>query len=145
MEMKREDAVDVLFIAMPFCDEYMPCLTLALFKSVLAWPCSSRCWRGRASKAVCSMNICIMPTVSVWKNTGASCRYVPLATVTTILPVKRFLARRLTAKRFLLLKIIYAGCRESIYRGKSLPAGSGRIPCTAWTCFRKPMRWRKRT
>ena len=36
MEMKREDAVDVLFIAMPFCDEYMPCLTLALFKSVLA-------------------------------------------------------------------------------------------------------------
>ena len=40
MEMKREDAVDVLFIAMPFCDEYMPCLTLALFKSVLAlWMC----------------------------------------------------------------------------------------------------------
>ena len=40
MEMKREDAVDVLFIAMPFCDEYMPCLTLALFKSVLA-PCAA--------------------------------------------------------------------------------------------------------
>ena len=35
MEMKREDAVDVLFIAMPFCDEYMPCLTLA---SVLCQP-----------------------------------------------------------------------------------------------------------
>ena len=108
MEMKREDAVDVLFIAMPFCDEYMPCLTLALFKSVLA-------------------------------------RYVPSATVMTILPVKRFLARRLTAKRFLLLKITYAGCRESICRGKFLPAGSGRIPCSDWISFRKPMRWRKRT
>ena len=36
METKREGAVDVLFVAMPFCDEYMPCLTLAQFKSVLA-------------------------------------------------------------------------------------------------------------
>ena len=36
MGMNREGAVDVLFVAMPFCDEYMPCLTLALFKSVLA-------------------------------------------------------------------------------------------------------------
>ena len=35
MGMNREGAVDVLFVAMPFCDEYMPCLTLALFKSVL--------------------------------------------------------------------------------------------------------------
>ena len=32
MGMNREGAVDVLFVAMPFCDEYMPCLTLALFK-----------------------------------------------------------------------------------------------------------------
>ena len=30
------ESVDVLFVTMPFCDEYMPCLTLALFKSVLA-------------------------------------------------------------------------------------------------------------
>ncbi len=38
MERKSPAAekVDVLFITMPFCDEYMPCLTLALFKSVLA-------------------------------------------------------------------------------------------------------------
>ena len=28
--------MDVLLVAMPFCDEYMPCLTLALFKPVLA-------------------------------------------------------------------------------------------------------------
>ena len=35
MGMNREGTVDVLFVAMPFCDEYMPCLTLALFKSVL--------------------------------------------------------------------------------------------------------------
>ena len=27
--------VDALFVAMPFCDEYMPCLTLSLFKSIL--------------------------------------------------------------------------------------------------------------
>ena len=26
---------DVLFVATPFCDDYMPCLTLALFKSML--------------------------------------------------------------------------------------------------------------
>ena len=36
MGINREGAVDVLFVAMPFCDEYMPCLTLALFKSVLS-------------------------------------------------------------------------------------------------------------
>ena len=38
MERKSPAAekVDVLFVTMPFCDEYMPCLTLALFKSVLA-------------------------------------------------------------------------------------------------------------
>ena len=35
MEMSWNDAAEVLFIAMPFCDEYMPCLTLALFKPVL--------------------------------------------------------------------------------------------------------------
>ena len=33
--LKPTVPVDVLFITMPFCDEYMPCLTLALFKSVL--------------------------------------------------------------------------------------------------------------
>ena len=27
---------DVLFVTMPFCDQYMPCITLALFKTVLA-------------------------------------------------------------------------------------------------------------
>lgn len=27
--------VDVLFVTMPFCDQYMPCITLALFKAVL--------------------------------------------------------------------------------------------------------------
>ena len=27
---------DVLFVTMPFCDQYMPCITLALFKAVLA-------------------------------------------------------------------------------------------------------------
>jgi magnesium-protoporphyrin IX monomethyl ester (oxidative) cyclase len=38
MERKSPAAekADVLFVTMPFCDEYMPCLTLALFKSVLA-------------------------------------------------------------------------------------------------------------
>ena len=36
MGTNKEEAAEVLFIAMPFCDEYMPCLTLALFKSVLA-------------------------------------------------------------------------------------------------------------
>lgn len=36
MEINREGAVDVLLVAMPFCDEYMPCLTLALFKPILA-------------------------------------------------------------------------------------------------------------
>lgn len=36
MEINREGTVDVLLVSMPFCDEYMPCLTLALFKSVLA-------------------------------------------------------------------------------------------------------------
>ena len=30
------DVVDVLLISMPFCDEYMPCMTYALFKSLLA-------------------------------------------------------------------------------------------------------------
>ena len=27
---------DVLFVTMPFCDQYMPCITLALFKAILA-------------------------------------------------------------------------------------------------------------
>ena len=27
--------VDMLLVSMPFCDEYMPCLTLSLFKSIL--------------------------------------------------------------------------------------------------------------
>ena len=35
MEIKKTEPADVLFIAMPFCDEYMPCLTLAQFKSAL--------------------------------------------------------------------------------------------------------------
>lgn len=29
------DTVDVLLVSMPFCDEYMPCMTYALFKSLL--------------------------------------------------------------------------------------------------------------
>ncbi len=29
------EPVDVLLVTMPFCDEYMPCITLALFKSIL--------------------------------------------------------------------------------------------------------------
>ncbi len=33
--MKSLPPADVLFVAMPFCDEYMPCLTLSLFKSIL--------------------------------------------------------------------------------------------------------------
>ncbi|MBP5199589.1 MAG: RiPP maturation radical SAM C-methyltransferase [Schwartzia sp.] len=38
MDMKEKGAngkADVLLVTMPFCDEYMPCLTLALFKSIL--------------------------------------------------------------------------------------------------------------
>ncbi|MBR4165724.1 MAG: hypothetical protein IKR43_05755, partial [Lachnospiraceae bacterium] len=33
--MKPLPPADVLFVAMPFCDEYMPCLTLSLFKPIL--------------------------------------------------------------------------------------------------------------
>ena len=33
--MEKLPPVDVLFVAMPFCDEYMPCLTLSLFQAVL--------------------------------------------------------------------------------------------------------------
>ena len=36
MEIKKTKPAEVLFVAMPFCDEYMPCLTLAQFKSALA-------------------------------------------------------------------------------------------------------------
>ena len=136
MEMKREDAVDVLFIAMPFCDEYMPCLTLALFKSVLA--------RAGIKSRVQHEYLYYASRIGLEK-------YRSIMQVCTIgyghdyFACETILARRLTAKRFLLLKITYAGCRESICRGKSLPAGSGRIPCIAWISFRKPMRWRKRT
>lgn len=35
MEQKLSEA-EVLLVTMPFCDEYMPCLTFALFKSILA-------------------------------------------------------------------------------------------------------------
>ena len=39
MENNRETAAgqaEVLLVTMPFCDDYMPCITLALFKSILA-------------------------------------------------------------------------------------------------------------
>ena len=38
MESKREAAAgkaEVLLVSMPFCDEYMPCITLSLFKAIL--------------------------------------------------------------------------------------------------------------
>ncbi len=35
MEKEKTEMTDVLFVSMPFCDEYMPCLTLALFKALL--------------------------------------------------------------------------------------------------------------
>ncbi|MBR1553676.1 MAG: RiPP maturation radical SAM C-methyltransferase [Schwartzia sp.] len=35
-ELDNNEKVDVLLVTMPFCDEYMPCITLALFKAILA-------------------------------------------------------------------------------------------------------------
>ena len=35
-EQTEKARADVLFVSMPFCDEYLPCVTLALFKSILA-------------------------------------------------------------------------------------------------------------
>lgn len=34
-ELDNNEKVDVLLVTMPFCDEYMPCITLALFKAIL--------------------------------------------------------------------------------------------------------------
>lgn len=136
MEMKREDAVDVLFIAMPFCDEYMPCLTLALFKSVLA--------RAGIKSRVQHEYLYYASRIGLEK-------YRSIMQVCTIgyghdyFACETIFGKAAHGKTISSLKTTYAGCRESICRGKSLPAGSGRIPCTAWTCFRKPMRWRKRT